>query len=77
MKFDYDASAELFLPKSNRRGQINYRRFTTAAAAIQFAIEELPNDHLRQAWMEVGDDRIDGRMMRDLYDSVDFPLQKK
>jgi hypothetical protein len=77
MKFDYDASAELFMPKNNRRGQVNYRRFATAAGAIQFAVEELSDDFLRQAWMEVGDDRIDGRTMRDLYDSADYPLQRK
>lgn len=77
MKFDYRASAELFMPKNNRRAQVSYRRFATAADAIQYAVEELPGDYLRQAWIEVGDDRVDGRTMRDLYDSDDYPLQRK
>jgi Arc/MetJ-type ribon-helix-helix transcriptional regulator len=77
MKFDYHASAALFAPKNNRRGQVSYRRFATAADAIQYAIEELPDDNLRQAWIEAGDNRIDGRTMRDLYDSDDYPLQRK
>jgi hypothetical protein len=77
MKFDYRVGAGLFMPKNNRRGQFSYRRFATAADAIQYAVEELPDGHLRQAWIEVGDSRIDGRTMRDLYDSADYPLPRK
>jgi hypothetical protein len=44
MKFDYDASAELFMPK--RKGgphqPIGYRRFAAAAEAIRFAVEDFP-----------------------------------
>jgi hypothetical protein len=42
MTFDYDAPAELYMPKHKsigRRPATGYRRFSTAAEAIRFAIE--------------------------------------
>ena len=45
LEFDYNSPAELFIPKrggGGRRQPINYRRFTTAAEAIRFAVEEFP-----------------------------------
>jgi hypothetical protein len=44
MTFDYAASAELFMPKRKlgARQAVSYRRFTTAAEAIRFAVEEFP-----------------------------------
>ena len=42
--FSYNTAAELFPAaiRKKKRAGFAYRRFDTAAAAVQFAIEELP-----------------------------------
>ncbi len=79
MTFDYDKPAELFMAK--RRGgakqPLGYRRFATAAEAIRFAIEEFPAVRTLGAWMQVGDDRFDSDGIQRLYDSTDYPLQRR
>jgi len=56
MKFDYEAPAELFMPKrkGGSRPPISYRRFATATEAIRFAIEEFPAIRTLGAWMRLG-----------------------
>jgi len=49
----------------------------TAAEAIRFAVEELPAVRALGAWMQVGDQRFDGDDIQRLYDSDDFPLQRR
>ena len=77
--FDYGVPAELFMGK--RRGgprrPLPYRRFATAAEAIRFAVEELPAVRALGAWMQVGDERFDGDDIQRLYQSNDFPLQRR
>jgi hypothetical protein len=76
--FDYGIPAELFMGK--RKGgprQLRYRRFATAADAIRFAVEELPAVRALGAWMQVGDQRFDGDDIQRLYQSDDFPLQRR
>src|SRR6266516_957007 len=76
--FDYGIPAELFMPK--RKGgprQLRYRRFATAAEAIRFAVEELPAVRTLGAWMQVGDQRFDGDVIQRLYESNDYPLQRR
>jgi hypothetical protein len=79
MSFDYDKPAELFMAK--RRGgakqPLGYRRFTTAAEAIRFAIEEFPAVRTLGAWMQVGDDRFNSDHIQQLYDSTDYPLRRR
>ena len=58
MSFDYSAPAELFLAKRTKNGCNNYRRFTTAAEAIRYAIEDLRTPKAFGAWLEVGDERF-------------------
>jgi hypothetical protein len=41
MSFDYGASAELFLAKPAKLCRTKYRRFTTSAEALHFAVEDL------------------------------------
>jgi len=47
--FNYSAGAELFplIRRSFTKGRVGYKRFTSAAEAIRFAVEELPPDLLR------------------------------
>jgi len=77
--FDYGAPAELFMAKRNGgpRQLLRYRLFATAAEAIRFAVEELPVVRALGAWMQVGDERFDGDDIQRLYQSNDFPLQRR
>jgi hypothetical protein len=76
--FDYGAPADLF-PARTRLGRrpIGYRRFSTAAEAIRYAVEQMPSEFLNGTIMEVDNERVDGAGIRDLYDSKDYPLTKK
>lgn len=74
-RFDYTAAAELFPSKSPyKSGQVSYRRFTTAAEAVRYAIEDMPAPLLRGSLLEVDEQRFDGIQIRGLYDPAAFPL---
>ena len=77
--FDYGVPAVLFMAKRKGRSRqsLSYRRFATAAEAILFAVEELPAVRALGAWMQVGDERFDGDDIQRLYQSDDFPLQRR
>ena len=77
--FDYGIPAELFMGKrtGGPRQPLRYRRFATAAEAIRFAVEELPAVRALGAWMQVGDQRFDGDDIQRLYESDDYPLQRR
>lgn len=78
-KFDYDEAAELFTAKRSRtlrHHSVGYRRFARAVDAIQFAVEELPDELLSGAYLEVDEQRFDRHGIRHLYDSRDYPLQR-
>lgn len=79
MRFNYTKSAELFPAaiRKKRRAGFAYRRFDTAADAVRFAIEELPADSLNGAYLQVGEARFDKNGIRDLYDSNEFPLERR
>ena len=76
-KFDYAAPAELF-PSRNRKiaTKVKYRRFDSAAEAIRFAVEELPEPQLLGAYIEIDEERLGHQDIRALYDSENYPLKK-
>jgi Arc/MetJ-type ribon-helix-helix transcriptional regulator len=76
-KFDYNAPAELF-PSRNRKiaNKVKYRRFDTAADAIRFAVEELPEPQLLGATIEIDEERFGHKDIRALYESENYPLRK-
>jgi Arc/MetJ-type ribon-helix-helix transcriptional regulator len=76
-KFDYNAPAELF-PSRNRKivSKVKYRRFDTAADAIRFAVEELPEPLLLGATIEIDEERFGHKDIRALYESENYPLKK-
>ncbi len=77
MDFDYKAPADLF-PSRSKKGKrpVSYRRFDTAAEAIRFAIEQMSDDLLLGTVLEVNEQRIEGRRIRELYDNAEYPLAR-
>ena len=72
--FDYSTEAELFplvrlRRKFTKGGLVGYKRFTSAAEAIRFAVEQLPPDLLRGAYLEAAEERFDASGIRQLYES--------
>jgi hypothetical protein len=75
--FDYEAFADLF-PGRGRRGSrpVGYRRFTTAAEAIRFVMEQMPGEFLSGTVLEVEEQRFGGPPIRELYESAAYPLAR-
>ncbi len=77
-KFDYSAPAELYSARGHgRRAPLSYRRFATAAEAIRYAVEQIPKNLSAAAYIETGEQTITHKELRELYDSPDFPLERK
>jgi hypothetical protein len=76
--FDYNAPAELY-PGRNRKSakKVSYRRFETAADAIRFAVEELPELLLLGACIEINEQRLNYKDIQALYASDQYPLEKR
>ena len=77
--FNYSAEAELFplIRRKFTKGPVGYRRFTSAAEAIRFAIEELPPALLPDARLEVDETIFDCAGIRRLYESNEYPLARR
>ena len=74
--FDYSAFAELF-PSRQRNGQSGrYQRFDSAAEALKFAMEEMPQSARRGATLEVGEDRFGFAEIEELYRAAAYPLPR-
>lgn len=76
--FNYDAPAEFYgwRGQGMRRGVVTYRRFTTAAEAIRYAIEDVSSAALGSCALEANGERIQGREILTLYANSKFPLQR-
>jgi len=78
-EFDYNASAELFATRRRvpRRQPLGYKRFTQAAQAIRFAIEDLAPELLVGAYLEVDERRYSSDDIRRLYENTGYPLTRR
>lgn len=76
--FDYSAPAEMFVirARSLPGRATGYRRFTTAAEAIRFAMEQIPAPLLVGTVMEVQEERFDHNAIRSLYLQREYPLSR-
>lgn len=76
--FDFTAAAELFPARSwkARSHGIGYKRFSDAAEAVRYAIEDLPPECLLGTYLEVEEERFDSGGIRRLYDSTQYPLKR-
>jgi len=73
--FDYGIPAELFLRGIGAGGKrLVYKRFASAAAAIQFAVEG--SGGFATVTLEVDSDRFEKADIRRLYDAGDYPLAR-
>ena len=76
-RVDYSMPADLYYRnKSGGRRAVSFRRFDTAAAAIEFAVEQLDASSLKLATLEVNEERFAPAAIRQLYDSIDYPLPR-
>jgi hypothetical protein len=77
-RFDYAATAELYPSRRYAKSPTNqYRRFSSAAEAIRFIIEEVPSTWLAGSYLEVRGRRFEGEAIRALYDAADYPLARQ
>ncbi|MGV1908360.1 hypothetical protein [Agrobacterium cavarae] len=77
-RFDYTGEAGVYAGKSKveTRGP-RYRRFETAAEALRFAVEDMPNSQQRGSLLEIGEARYSQRQIRVLYDAPGYPLSRR
>jgi hypothetical protein len=75
--FNYTTSADFYRFTSAKvRGHARYKRFDTAADALQFAFEGMPPGLLMGSILEVGEARYDGKDMRKHYEAEAYPLER-
>jgi hypothetical protein len=76
VSINYNASAELFPSRRYAKSLARYRRFSTAAEAVQYVIEEMPEAWLNGTFLDVDGTRFEGRQIRALYDVEAYPLER-
>jgi hypothetical protein len=76
---EYFLEASLYYAKNanSKRSGLVFRRFSKAADAIRFAVEELTPKILDGCTLEVNEDHYFGREIRPLYENHVFPLRRK
>lgn len=76
---DYRMEASLYFAKSSnaRQRSLIFRRFSIAAEAIRYAVEDLAPRTFDSCSLEVNGLHYFGREIRPLYESGDFPLRRK
>jgi hypothetical protein len=76
MTIDYKTSAELFPSRRYAKSLARYRRFSTAAEAVQYVIEEMPAAWLVGTYLDIDGSRFEGKAIRALYDAEAYPLER-
>jgi hypothetical protein len=76
MSIDYKASAELFPSRRYAKSLARYRRFSTAAEAVQYVIEEMPAAWLVGTYLDIDGTRFEGKSILALYDAEAYPLER-
>jgi hypothetical protein len=76
--FNFSASAELFPSRVKKRANsVGYRRFNTAAEAVQCVVEDLAPEALLGACLEVNETRLTMDDIHQLYESDAYPLKRR
>jgi len=76
-RFDYTRPAELFPSRRFAKSLARYRRFASAAEAVQYVIEEQPQPWLVGTMLDIDGERYEGKAIQALYDAADYPLERK
>ncbi len=76
---EYRSEASLYYAKSahSKQKSLVFRRFTKAAEAIRFAVEELSPKIFDGCSLEVNESHYFGREIRPLYDDHAYPLRRR
>jgi hypothetical protein len=59
-----------------QRRTASFRLFATLAEAIRFVVEELPQG-VHSAYIKAGDERLEMEAIRRLYESDEYPLERR
>jgi hypothetical protein len=73
---NYSTPAELFPSRRYAKSLARYRRFPSAAEAIQYIIEEQPESWLVGSTLDVDGARFEGKAIRVLYEADGYPLKR-
>jgi len=76
MSIDYRSPAELFPSRRYAKSLARYRRFASAAEAVRYVIEDMPESWLVGTTLDVDGTRFEGKAIRALYEGEAFPLQR-
>lgn len=78
-QFDFNLPADVFSVdrKRNKRLAMVYRRFSTGAEALRFAVEGQPADRLCVTVIETDDMRIDADEIARHYASEAYPFERR
>ena len=76
--FDYETMAELYPSRRYAKTSLTqYRRFSRAAEAIRFVMEDLPANGRAGSLIEVDETRFEGDAIRVLYEAPGYPLTRQ
>ena len=76
-KFNFDGRADLYPGRGKHRGKgLGYRRFDSAARAIQYAVEEMPPSQAIGTVLEVDEQRFTMDEITALYQRAGYPLRR-